>query len=171
MKVKTLTKNWRDHAGQAQDTHIRKQNRNILTDTAFFLDEKGANVCEHTTKMAFLKGATRGLREEWMEGNLKGDYLRLNSNIFKGKNYYFNWISVCIALCARELSIIHLSTISRSEFLSFLICLFTYWQSYLGISLHKDIWLTVLSIQINVLGLHSIQELNYFHLFYVYYNT
>ena len=25
----------------------------------------------------FLKGATKGLREEWMEGNLKGDYLRL----------------------------------------------------------------------------------------------
>jgi hypothetical protein len=27
--------------------------------------------------LEFLKGATRGLREEWMEGNLKGDYLRL----------------------------------------------------------------------------------------------
>ena len=38
------------------------------------------NVCEHTTKMAsleFLKGVTRGFREEWMEGNLKGDHLRL----------------------------------------------------------------------------------------------
>ena len=31
------------------------------------------DVCEHTTWMAslqFLKGATRGLREEWIEGNL-----------------------------------------------------------------------------------------------------
>jgi len=25
----------------------------------------------------FLKGATKGLREEWKEGNLKEDYLRL----------------------------------------------------------------------------------------------
>ena len=27
--------------------------------------------------LEFLKGATRGLRKEWIEGNLKGDYLRL----------------------------------------------------------------------------------------------
>jgi hypothetical protein len=43
-------------------------------DTAVFLNQKRANVCEHTTKMAsleFLKGATRGLREEWMERNLR----------------------------------------------------------------------------------------------------
>jgi hypothetical protein len=43
-----------------------------------------ANVCEHTTRMAsleFLKSATRGLREEWMEGNLKGDYLKLMSGL------------------------------------------------------------------------------------------
>ena len=44
-------------------------------DTAIFLNQKRANVYnKHTTKMAsleFLKGATRGLREEWMEGNLK----------------------------------------------------------------------------------------------------
>jgi hypothetical protein len=25
----------------------------------------------------FLEGATRGLQEKWMEGNLKGNYLRL----------------------------------------------------------------------------------------------
>ena len=49
-------------------------------DTAVFLHQKKANVCEHMTKMVsleFLKGATWGLREEWMEGHLKGDYLRL----------------------------------------------------------------------------------------------
>ena len=49
-------------------------------DTAVFLNQQRAKVCEHTIKMAsleFLKGATRGLREEWMEGNLKGNYLRL----------------------------------------------------------------------------------------------
>ena len=48
-------------------------------DTAVLLNQMRANVCEHTTKMAslgFLKGATRGLQKEWMEGNLK-DYLRL----------------------------------------------------------------------------------------------
>ena len=61
-------------------THTRKQNQTILMDMAIFLNQKRANVCEHMTMMAsleFLKGATRGLREEWMEGNLKGDYLRL----------------------------------------------------------------------------------------------
>ena len=45
-------------------TCTRKQNRNILTNTAIFLNQKRANVCEHTKKMAsleFLKGATRGL--------------------------------------------------------------------------------------------------------------
>ena len=49
-------------------------------DMGVFLNQKRASVCEHTTKMAsleFLKGAPMGLREEWMEGNLKGDYLRL----------------------------------------------------------------------------------------------
>ena len=33
--------------------------------------------------LEFLKGATRGLQEEWMEGNLKGDYLRAVS---RGQN-------------------------------------------------------------------------------------
>ena len=28
-------------------THTRKQNRNISTDTAIFLNQKRANVCEH----------------------------------------------------------------------------------------------------------------------------
>ena len=62
------------------NTHTQKQNPNISTDPAVFLNQKRANVCEHTTKMAsleFLKGATRVLQEEWMEGNLKGDYLTL----------------------------------------------------------------------------------------------
>ena len=36
------------------DSHTRKQNWNILADTAVFLNEKRANVCEHTTKMASL---------------------------------------------------------------------------------------------------------------------
>jgi hypothetical protein len=31
--------------------------------------------------LEFLKDATRGLREEWMEGNVKGDYLRLNPGL------------------------------------------------------------------------------------------
>ena len=40
--------------GQA---HINtwKLNRNILTGTAVFLNQKRANVCEHTTKMAPLE--------------------------------------------------------------------------------------------------------------------
>jgi hypothetical protein len=35
-------------------THTRKQNLNISTDTAIFLNQKRANVCEHMTKMASL---------------------------------------------------------------------------------------------------------------------
>ena len=46
-----------------------KLNQNISTVTDLFLNQKKVNVCEHTTKMASL--------EEWMEGNLKGNYLRL----------------------------------------------------------------------------------------------
>ena len=49
------------------------------------------NVCEHTTKMAspesFFKGATRGLREEWMEGNLKGNLSEVNTrDVSRGQN-------------------------------------------------------------------------------------
>ena len=36
-------------------THTQKQNRNILMDTAVFLNQKGVNVCEHTTKMESLE--------------------------------------------------------------------------------------------------------------------
>ena len=66
-------------------TNTWKLNRNILMDKAVFLNQKRANVCEHMTKMAslqLLKGATRGLREEWMEGNLKRDYLRLMPGLY-----------------------------------------------------------------------------------------
>ena len=40
-KVKTLTKNWRDHGRQAHK-NTRKQNWNILTDMAIFLNQKKA---------------------------------------------------------------------------------------------------------------------------------
>ena len=43
-KVKTLTRNWRDHCR----TGTQKLYRNILTGTAVFLNQKRANVCEHT---------------------------------------------------------------------------------------------------------------------------
>ena len=36
-------------------THTRKQNQNILTDTAVFLNQKRATVCEHTKKMVSLE--------------------------------------------------------------------------------------------------------------------
>ena len=52
-------------------THTRKQNQNISMDMVVLLNQKRVNVCEHTTSMAsleFLKGATKRLREEWMEG-------------------------------------------------------------------------------------------------------
>jgi hypothetical protein len=54
--------------------NTQKLNRNVSMVTAVFLNQKRMNVCEHTTKMAsleFLKGGC----EEWMEGNLKGNYL------------------------------------------------------------------------------------------------
>ena len=48
-------------------THTRKQNPNILMDTAIFLNQKRANVCEHMTKMMSLvferchQGVARGM--------------------------------------------------------------------------------------------------------------
>ena len=70
-----------DITGGKAHVNTRKLNLNILTITEVFLNQNRVNVCEHTTKMAslesLLKGATRVLREEWMEGNLKGNYLRL----------------------------------------------------------------------------------------------
>ena len=61
--MKTRTKNSRDYGGHAHK-NTRKQNLNISTDTAVFLNQKRANVCEYTMKMAsleFWKCATRGL--------------------------------------------------------------------------------------------------------------
>ena len=61
-------------------THTRKQTWNVSADTTVLLNQKRANVCEHTMRMTsleLLNGATRGLQEEWMEENLKGDYLSL----------------------------------------------------------------------------------------------
>ena len=99
--MRTLTKNWRYHGGQAHE-HTRKQNWNISTDMAVFLNRKRANVCKHMTKMAsleFLKSATRGLREEWMEGNLKEDYLGFITSHFKNLyeiSYCFYWTYIFI---------------------------------------------------------------------------
>ena len=47
-----------------------KLNQNISTGTAVFINQKRANFCEDMTKIIreFMKGATRGLREELMEG-------------------------------------------------------------------------------------------------------
>ena len=50
-KVKTLTRNWRDHCR----TGTRKHTETVLTGTAVFINQKRANVCEHTTKMASLE--------------------------------------------------------------------------------------------------------------------
>ena len=37
------------------NTHMETQNQNISTDTAVFLNQNRANVCEHTIKMASLE--------------------------------------------------------------------------------------------------------------------
>ena len=44
----------RSQKGQAH-TNTRKQNQDILTGTAVFLNRKRVNVCEHTTKTASLE--------------------------------------------------------------------------------------------------------------------
>ena len=49
-KVKTLTRNWRDH----WRIGTRKLYRDISTGTAVFINQKIVNVCEHMTKMASL---------------------------------------------------------------------------------------------------------------------
>ena len=53
-------------------------NQNILTVTAVFLNQMRMNVCKHTTKMASLESFLKvppGGSEEWMVGDLKGNYL------------------------------------------------------------------------------------------------
>ena len=51
VKVKTPTRNWRDHL--RIDT--RKLYQDISTGTAVFINQKRVNVCEHMTKMALLE--------------------------------------------------------------------------------------------------------------------
>ena len=51
-KVETLTKNWSGHSKTGTGKHMQKLNQNISTGMAVFLNQKRANVCEHTTKMA-----------------------------------------------------------------------------------------------------------------------
>ena len=53
-KVKTLTRNWRDH-WRIGTRKTWKQYRDILTGKAIFINQKRVNVCEHTTKMASLE--------------------------------------------------------------------------------------------------------------------
>jgi hypothetical protein len=54
-KVKNLTKNCKEiTVGQAH-INTRELNQNISTGSAVFLNQKRANVCEHTTKMASLE--------------------------------------------------------------------------------------------------------------------
>ena len=54
---KRSTKNTKIEEITLGQAHIntRKLNRNILTGTAIFLNQKRANVCEHTTKVASLE--------------------------------------------------------------------------------------------------------------------
>ena len=60
--------------------------RDISTGTAVFIKQRRVSVCEHVTKMASLESFwmchQRVVREEGMEGNLKGNYLRLIPGLF-----------------------------------------------------------------------------------------
>ena len=79
--MKTLTKNWRDHVGQAHEhTHKETKSKYLNRHGCISQSEESKCMWAHDrdgVSLEFLKGATRGLQEEWMGGNLKGDYLRL----------------------------------------------------------------------------------------------
>ena len=68
-------------------------------DTAVLLNQKRANVCELTTRMEsleFFKGATRGLREEWMEVNAQAVSRGQNELVCKFKMAVGDMISISI---------------------------------------------------------------------------
>ena len=52
------------------NTHTQKQNPNISTDPAVFLNQKRANVCEHTTRMTSLEFLRWCYDEEYIAVNL-----------------------------------------------------------------------------------------------------
>ena len=68
------------------DRHTNAHTETKSKDTAVFLNQKRAIVCEHTTKMAsleFLKGATRGVARGMDGGEFKR---RLSEAVPRGQN-------------------------------------------------------------------------------------
>ena len=79
-KGELLPKIWEISGGKAHTTHMETYSKYF--DGHRCLSQSEESECKWThgkdgITREFLKGATRGLREEWMEANLKGDYLKL----------------------------------------------------------------------------------------------
>ena len=82
-KVRTLTKNRRDHGGQATNTHTETKSKYFDGHCRLSQSEESECMWAHdkygVTRLS--ERCHQGLREEWMEGNLKRDYLRLMSGL------------------------------------------------------------------------------------------
>ena len=96
------------------NTHTETKSK-YFEDTAILLNQKRTNVCEHTTRIAsleFLKSATRGLQEEWMKGNLIGDYLRLMPGLCPSIPLATPWWHLSKTLVMLSLSYAHIHSLS-----------------------------------------------------------
>jgi len=77
---KVITKNWRDHCTKGTSKHTETYLKYFDGHKRLSQSEENESMWTHNkdgVTREFLKGATRGLWEEWKEGNLKGNYLRL----------------------------------------------------------------------------------------------
>ena len=85
--MKTLTRNWRDHWRTGTHKHTETVSR--FFDRHGYLSQSEESKCLWThdkdgVTREFTKGATRGLREGWMEGN----YLRLMPGLSLEDSFY-----------------------------------------------------------------------------------
>ena len=110
-KVKTLTRNWSDNCRTGTRKHTESVSKYFDGHGCLSQSEESKCLWTHDkdgVTREFMKGATRGLREEWMEGN----YLRLMPA-------YFYTVFVCLVL---------------QWFLQFLVRVFTFLSLILGYS-------------------------------------
>ena len=78
-KVKTLTRNWRDHKMTGTHKHMETVSKYFDGHGRPSQSEESKCMWAHDKDdvTRVFERCHQGLREEWMEGNLKGDYLRL----------------------------------------------------------------------------------------------
>ena len=98
-KVKTLTRNWRDHCRIGTRKHTETVSSYFDRHSRLYQSKESKCLWTHDKDgitREFMKDATRGLREGWMERN----YLRLNSTKFTQIQEAIFPILSCFWLCS-----------------------------------------------------------------------